>query len=80
MDSLELGIAALMLTGNVIIVWHALRAGMVVPALVFYAIWLTGLFVLPGGIAQWFWLAVWAAAAIRSGRLLVRMQEQAVAR
>jgi len=76
-DQLELGIALLFIGANVLIISYATKAHMGRYAVMFYAVWITGLIVLPAGGAQWFWLIIFASTALRSGRLLVVSQRQA---
>lgn len=76
MDTLPIALALLWMGGNVLICVHADKARMRAHTAAFYAVWFTGVAVLPNGGAQWFWWSVWLAVALRSGRLLVLMQEE----
>jgi hypothetical protein len=77
---LDLALAALWLTANALIIGYAWQANMVKAVIVFYVLYLLGIVALPSGGPQWFVLAMFVAAAIRSGRPLVTMQNQEATR
>jgi len=79
-QSIALGIAALVLIGNALMLTYAWQQNMLGHLFALYVLLGIGVVVLPNGGPQWFLLAVWLAVAVRSGYLLVRLQQAKAAR
>lgn len=80
MDPLELGIPALFIIANVLVIAYAVRARMKVELFFFYAVLVAMVALLPAGVYRWLPVAILTAAAVCSGRQLVKMQDRELAR
>jgi len=72
---LELAMLALWLIGNGLIITYAIKEHLILPAVLLYLALTAAVILLPTGPLMWIPAAVFAAAAVRSGHLLVRRQQ-----